>query len=156
MKTLKKTFVVIILFMASISWPMISSSQEWSQEQKEVLEFLQKQREYWANRDLDGYMSCIHEDFIGWYQNSPLPQDKNSLQYWESNSLSTSKILRQNGTPVTINIIGDIAIVFSYASSIREDVNGTNLRHSKWTHICKRENGQWLIIGTSGGRLPNN
>ena len=56
--------------------------QEWSAEQKEALGIVEKMNESCANRDLDGYMSCLHENFIGWFQEDPLPLDKNSLRHW--------------------------------------------------------------------------
>jgi hypothetical protein len=109
--------------------------------------------ESWANRDLDGYMSCLHENFIGWFQEDPLPQDKKSLRYWEEHWLSTSKILRKEIKYVSIKVTDDIAIVNYYMTTLREDENGKKLMYSKWTNICKKEDGKWLIIGMFGGRV---
>ena len=56
MKTLTKTFITL-LFMAIISLPTISFSQQWSTEQQEVLAVTEKLFEYWAERDLEGFMN---------------------------------------------------------------------------------------------------
>jgi hypothetical protein len=109
--------------------------------------------EFWADRNLDGYMSCLHENFIGWFNEDPLPIDKNSLRNWEEHWLSTAKILRYESKPVSINITDDIAIVNLYATAVREDENGAKLGYSKWTTVSKKEDGKWLIIGMFGGRV---
>ena len=127
--------------------------QEWSAEQKEAYGISAKMEEFWANRDLDGYMSCLHENFIGWYNEDPLPIDKNSLRNWEEHWLSTAKILRYESKPVSINITDDIAIVNLYATAVREDENGAKLGYSKWTTVSKKEDEKWLIIGMFGGRI---
>ena len=127
--------------------------QEWSAEQKEALGIVEKMDESWANRDLDGYMSCLHENFIGWFQEDPLPIDKKSLRHWEEHWLSTSKILRNEIKPVSIKVTDNIAIVNFYGTTVREDENGKKLVYSKWTNICKKEDGKWLIIGMFGGRV---
>jgi hypothetical protein len=127
--------------------------QEWSAEQKEAWGIIEKMDESLANRDLDGYMSCLHENFIGWFQEDPLPIDKKTLRHWEDHWLSTSKIIRNKITPVSIKVTDDIAIICYYSTSVREDENGAKLTNSKWTNICKKEDGKWLIIGVFGGRI---
>jgi len=127
--------------------------QEWTPEQKEAYGISEKMEEFWADRNLDGYMSCLHENFIGWFQDAPLPSDKNSLRNFEEHWLSTAKILRYESKPVSINITDDIAIVNLYATAIREDETGTKLTNSKWTTVSKKEDGKWLIIGMFGGRI---
>ena len=127
--------------------------QEWSTEQKEALGIVEKMDKFWANRDLNGYMSCLHDNFIGWFQEDPLPLDKNSLRHWEEHYLSTSKILRNEIKPVSIKVTDDIAIVNLYATAVREDENGAKLGYSKWTTVSKKEDGKWLIIGMFGGRI---
>ena len=61
--------IVVFLFLSLT----ILFSQEWSNEQKEALAVLEKLYDAWAKRDLDGYMDCLHENYIGWYHNNPLP-----------------------------------------------------------------------------------
>jgi hypothetical protein len=145
-----------VVFLLSCFFLVINTSvfcQEWSNEQKEVWEISQKMDKYWANRDLEGYMSCLHSNFIGWFNEDPLPLDKNSLRYWETHWLSTTKIIRDEIKPVSITVTGDIAISNFYSTEIRQDDNGSKLSYSKWTNVCKKENGKWLIIGMFGGGI---
>jgi hypothetical protein len=146
MKTLTKTFITL-LFMATISWPMISSSQQWSTEQQEVWELSEKMEKFWVQRDLDGYMSCLHENFIGWYGDAPLPIDKNSLRNSEDYNLSHQKIHIDEIKPVSITVTDNVAIVNYYKTARREDENGNRITYRKVTRICIKENGKWLILG---------
>ena len=148
MKKLVLLFSCVILVISTSA-----SCQEWSAEQKEAFGIVEQMNDSWANRDLDGYMSCLHENFIGWFQDSPLPIDKKTLRQWEDHWLSTSKILLHQIKPVSIKVTDDIAIVNSYSSAIREDETGAKPTNSKWTNICKKEDGKWLIIGMFGGRV---
>ena len=152
MKTLTKTLITL-LFMATISWPMISSSQEWSSEQQEVWELSERMEKFWIERDLDGYMSCLHENFIGWYGEDPLPIDKKSLRNGESYNLSHQKIHNDKIKPVSITVTDNVAIVNFYKTTRREDVNGNRLTYRKVTRICIKENGKWLILGNRAAAI---
>jgi hypothetical protein len=143
---------IVIFLLVSIGGTVILA-QEWSAEQKEALGIVEKMDESWANRDLDGYMSCLHENFIGWYNEDPLPIDKKSLRNWEEHWLSTTKILRHEFKPVSIKVTDDIAIVNFYSTAVREDENGSKFGYTKWTVVCKKEDGKWLMMGMFGGRV---
>lgn len=148
MKKLVLLFSCVILGIGTSAF-----CQEWSAEQKEAWGICAKMNESWANRDLDGYMSCLHENFVGWYNEDPLPMDKKTIQLWEEHWLSTTKIHRSTSKPVSIRITDDIAIVNFYAMAVREDENGSKLTYTKWTNVCKKENGEWLIMGMFGGSV---
>ena len=147
------TKVVLSLFVFLLVVNTSVYSQEWSSEQKEAWEIVEKMSEFWANRDLDGYMSCLHENFIGWYNKDPLPLKKNSLQNWEKFNLSSVKIHLYESKPVAITITGNIAIINEYLSSIREDENGKKLSYSKWTTTLIKEEGEWLVLSMHGGKV---
>ena len=145
-----------ILLLLSCVLLVISTSaycQEWSSEQKEAYGITQKMTEFWANRDLDGYMSCLHENFIGWFNEDPLPIDKETLRNWEEYWLSSSKILLNEDKPVAIKVTDDIAIVNIYSTELRENEDSKKLGYSKWTFVCKKEDGKWLIIGLFGRKV---
>jgi ketosteroid isomerase-like protein len=109
--------------------------------------------EYWASRDLENYLNCLHEDFTGWFPGDPLPVDKNTNQKFEAYMLSNVKVHLWDVQPVSITVSGDMAIVHYVLATIREDATGTKLLHSRYTDIWKKENGKWLNIGTHGVRV---
>ena len=147
----KNHFSFLVLMFAFL--PLLVSAQNWTPEEKEVLEVDSKMEKAWVERDLDGYMDCLHKDFVGWFQKDPIPIDKKSLRSWEKHWLSTSKIIHSEIKPVSVVISGDVAILYLYHWVLREDEKGKELGYNKWTEIFKKENGKWLILGMSGGKI---
>jgi hypothetical protein len=155
MSQFKSQVLFLVVLSHFLLWPAISLPQEWSNEQKEALAIAQKMEDCWVKRDLDGYMSCLHENFIGWFQKDPLPLNKESLRKWEKHWLSTVKIHLDEMKPVSITITGNIGIINLYASTIEEDENGKKLMYSRWTEILIKEDGKWLILGMHGGNMDD-
>jgi hypothetical protein len=75
------------------------------------------------------------------------------MNQWNDHWLSTSKIIRNKIKPVSIKVTDDIAIINYYSTAIREDENGSKLGYRKWTVVCKKEDGKWLMMGIFGGRV---
>ena len=153
MKKIKNLLISLFCTTLIVSTPKFSSAQEWTKEQKEVLQATETMFKYWANRDIEKYMTCLHDDFTGWFATDPLPLDKTSLQKWESFNLKNSKILEYEVKPVAITVSGDIGLIHYYLTVIREDDNVIKLVYSRWTDIYKKENDKWLNIGTHGIRM---
>lgn len=133
--------------------PIISVAQEWSEEQKEVWQLSVKMHRFWAERNLDAYMDCLHKNYMGWFQKNPLPIDKNSLRKWEAINFNTQKILRYEIRPISITLTDDVAVVNFYFNALREDVNGKKLTHTKATRFCIKENDEWLVLGVRATRI---
>jgi hypothetical protein len=141
------------MLVSAAIFPIGLFSQEWSQEQKEAWAVIEKIYNAWEKRDVDGYLSYLHKNFIGWYDNDPLPLNKESLRGWENHWLSTTQIIRNEIRPVSIAITADTAIINYYATSLRKDEQGNKLAHHKWTDVLKKEDGKWLVLGSFGGKI---
>jgi len=152
MKKLTKTLITLLL-MATISWPMISSSQDWSTEQKEVLAVIEKMLDYWAERDLEGYMSCLHDNFIGWFAADPFPSDKATLRELESQTLKNQKIHHYRFKPISVTVTDNVAIVNMYYIAIREDEKGKITNNTKATETYIKKDGEWLMLAWSLDRV---
>ncbi|OFX56330.1 MAG: hypothetical protein A2066_13125 [Bacteroidetes bacterium GWB2_41_8] len=153
MKTLS-TYLIIILFTGVFVTK--TSAQEWSSEQMEVLKATQTLYEYWANRNLESYMSSTHKDFSGWFGNEPLPVNKNLLQKWEGFWLKDVKVLIWEIQPVSITVSGDVAVIHHFLITVREDEKGKSTVSSKYTDVYKKENGKWMNIASCGGKITEN
>jgi len=153
MKTLQKTVVALFLFMATISLPTISFSQQWSTEQQEVLAVTEKIFEYWAERDLEGFMSFFHDNFMGWFGTDPFPNDKETLRELESLTLKNQKIHHYRLKPISVTITDNVAIVNLYYVAMREDENGKVINNSRSTETYIKENGKWLLLAWSMDRI---
>lgn len=152
MKTLS-TYLIILMF-TGVFVPK-TYAQEWSNEQKEVLKATQTLYEYWANRDLESYMNCTHKDFSGWFENEPLPVNKNVLQKWEGFWLKEVKIHLWEIQPVSITVSGDVAVIHHFINTVREDEKGKIAVYSKYTDVFKKENGKWMNIASHGGKIKD-
>jgi hypothetical protein len=153
MKNKAQRMVIFILSLLIIGGYTTSFSQELSSEEKEAWKLVKTMADFWAERNLEGYMSCLHENFVGWFHDDPMPLDKNSLQKFEKHWLSTSKIHVYEDKPVSIKITDNIAIINSYSMSVREDEKEKKIVRSRWTEVLKKENGKWLILSMIGRRI---
>jgi hypothetical protein len=153
MKALKKKYRLLLLVITIVSSPSISFSQQWSTEQQEAWKVCEKLLKFWAERDLEGFMSCQHENYTGWFGDDPFPEDKNASRNWESYNFSHQKIHHYETKPISITITDNVAIVNYYLTARREDENGNKITHSKLTEILLKENGKWLILGTHAVRV---
>ena len=153
MKKISTLLIYFFCITTLISLTKVSNAQEWSQEQKEVLKLEQEMISSWENRDLEGYMDCLHENFVGWFDKDPYPWNKETLKTWEKHWFSKSKIILDHTTFLTVNVIDDTAISNSYSQTLRENDKGQKHSYSKWTTVFKKQNGKWLIIGMFGGRI---
>jgi hypothetical protein len=147
---LKKLALPTFIFLLILSTGTLSlKAQEWSSEQKEVWELQEKMFKSYADGDLEGYMSCLHENYVSWSEGSPVPINKGDLKKWESSNLQSQRILNYTVKPVSIVVTDDVAVVNLYFWSRREatTVEGLFLTYSKITRFCKKEDGKWLILG---------
>lgn len=121
--------------------------QEWSEDQKQVL---QMEIKYWdslKNRNLDQYTGLWHKDVIAWphYAMSPIGKKEvvDSVIPWYQ--LVTSYDLN----PQAINVFGDFTVIYYRFSCTAPD--GT-----KWTgrigHFWMKQGGKWQIIGGYSSR----
>ena len=150
MKNFGITKTVILLYVCfSIGLNTSLYAQEWSKEQKEVWELTEKMFKYFADRNLDAYLSCLHEKYVSWFDTNPHPIDKNELRNWESYNLKAEKILDYTVIPVSITVADNVAIINYYYWTRRECDKGRYYTQSRITQICKKENEEWLVIGNS-------
>ncbi|CAB1080694.1 hypothetical protein D1AOALGA4SA_8372 [Olavius algarvensis Delta 1 endosymbiont] len=120
--------------------------QEWSAEQKEVLEMEIKYWDSLKKADLDEYMELWHKDVIAWphYAKEPIGKATliQSVRPWYQ--LVTSYDLN----PQAINVLGNFAAIYYRFS-------WTALNGTKWTgrigHFWMKQDGKWQIIGGYSG-----
>ena len=128
-------------------------AQEWSAAQKEVWKNVEA---YWAldaAGNLDGFMSYFHDNYMGWDINEPLPMDKATVRKFIDHEYKTQKTLLYNIKPVAINVVGDVAIVDYYYTTVSKNAEGKEKsRSGRWADIVKKQGDKWVLIGDHGGR----
>jgi hypothetical protein len=118
-----RSFTRILVLLAVCILPASANlfAQEWSPAQKEVWKNVEA---YWAldaAGNLDGFMSYFHENYIGWEINEPMPSNKATVRKFVDHDYKTEKTVLYNITPVAINVIGNVAIVDYYYTTIAKD-----------------------------------
>jgi ketosteroid isomerase-like protein len=128
-------------------------AQDWSAAQKEVWKNVEA---YWAldaARNLDGFMSYFHDNYIGWELSQPLPSGKATARKFIEHSYKTSTTVVYDIKPVAINIFGNVAIVDYYYTTISKDSAGKEQERSgRWADILMKQGDKWVLIGDHGGR----
>lgn len=133
------------------------SAQEWSAAQKEVWKV---ENDCWAafsKGDQAGFLEFFHPDYLGWDDNSPLPNTKTDTQKWFAVFMQGNKVLLYDIKPVGIRVFGDFAIVDYYYSLVNSDGDGKKkAEEGRWTDVLMKTGGKWQLIGDNGGAAKKN
>ena len=151
---MKRAFIASL---AVLSFALLAATplqaQEWSAAQKEVWKNVEA---YWAldaAGNLDGFMSYFHDSYIGREINQPMPGNKATVRKFIDHDYKTEKTILYNITPVTINVIGNVAIANYYYTRIIKDAEGKEKgRSGRWADILMKQGDKWVLIGDHGGR----
>lgn len=151
MKPFTKTVVMLAVFALTASTNLFA--QEWNAAQKEVWKNVDAYWALYAQGNLEGFMSYVHADYLGWSNNGALPGDKSSNRKWVEHDMKTTKTLVYDVKPVGIQIHGNVAIVHYYYSQIVKDADGKEKGSSgRWTDILMKQGDKWVMIGDHGGQ----
>lgn len=154
MSRLVKSIVVVVVVGFFVFGSAPAFAQEWSKAQKEVWRTVEKAWELMAKRDLDGFLSMLHDDYSGWYYESAMPGCKETARKWGEYYYKKSKVLVWDIKPVAIKVHGNFAFVHYYYSALYEEEKGEEtFSKGRWTDILKKEGDKWLLIGDHGGEL---
>ena len=127
------------------------NAQEWSAAQKEVWKVENDCWAAFAKGDLSGFLEFFHPDYMGWDDNSPLPNTKTDTQKWLQIFVIGNKVILYDIKPVGIRVFGDFAIVDYYYSLVNEMDGKKKTEDGRWTDILMKQGNKWLLIGDNGG-----
>jgi ketosteroid isomerase-like protein len=154
-----KRFTRVLVLLAALSLPAMTHlfAQEWSPAQKEVWKNVEAYWALYAQGNLDGFLSYMDADYLGWSNNSPLPSDKSTSSKFLAYDIKTTKTLVYDVKPVGIKIHGDFAFVDYIYTQIVKGADGKEEGSSgRWTDILMKEGDKWVMIGDHGGRTSGN
>ena len=146
MKNSTKLFVALfgisLLFFGGVQ----AFGQEWSAEQKEVLQMEIKYWDLLKEKNLKGYMELWHKDFIGWPHWSPKPAGRDGI---EKGTLPWYQyVTSYEIKPEAINIFDKFGVIY-YRSSWTDPGGGKHT--GRIGHFWIKQDGKWLIIGGYSG-----
>jgi ketosteroid isomerase-like protein len=150
MKTLTKSILKVLCITLLSSAQLFG--QEWSEEQKDAWKFIETSWDQWAKEDIEGVLANFHDDFSGWENDAPLPNNKaffrKNIALW----LETGDMLTYNIQPVAIKVFDNVAIVHYYWSNVIKDTKGNvNNDNGRWTDIIMKQGDKWVFIADSVG-----
>jgi hypothetical protein len=150
MKTLGKSILIALCITLLGSAQLFG--QKWSEEQKAVWQYVEKNWDMYAKQDLEGNLAYFHDEYSGWWNRNALPVNKAFVRKNAVHEFITFKVLIYNIQPVAINIHGNMAIVQFYWSNVIKDAEGKEQNGSgRWTDILMKEGDNWFLIGDHGG-----
>lgn len=125
--------------------------QEWSKEQKEVWKVVKTGWESWKTGDMEGSFATIHDKYLGWNNDNPLPisKDKWKSMYEMYKEFSTIEFYSLDAARILVD--GNNAVVYYYFEfySVFEkgDMKKENHIEGRNVEFFVKQNGKWMLFG---------
>ena len=146
--------VMVILISLCFLFNMGLFAKEWSDAQMEVLKQVEKSYDLWAKKDIEGWLSYIHEDYCGWHYESAVTQKKSSFVNMANYYFPKYELVFYEFTPLEVQVLDDVAIVHYYFYFLAKDEEGKETdSQSRYTDILLKKDGKWLLISDHGGNV---
>jgi len=154
MKSVRQIIIISIV----IGFGFLSNLDALDREQKNdeatIWELEERYWDCWIKEDMEGYMSLLHEDFMGWASSLETPGDKKAAREFVQNFWSQIKLFAFEMKPCTIKIIGDTALV--HYILLLKDEDGNQIGNSyRITHTWLKQGGIWQILGGMSSEIKN-
>ena len=148
---------IIILLSATFAVVAPAFGQTLSDQQLEVWNVIEANWKAAMEKDTTWPDTQLHDKFLGWDGNRPMPRDKSSINNWIRYQIENSTTLIQELIPVGIVLHGNTAVAHYFYSQASEDRKGERETvHGRYTDILVKENGTWQFLAWSGGDNPTN
>ena len=152
MKQITKSLGMVCIVSLALLVPNQLCAQEWSAPQKELWKTVQTYMGFDAAEDLDKFMAYFHDDYLGWFNRSPLPENKIEVRKILKNDYRSTEVLFQSLKPVGIKIHGNLAIVhYHWQRTVKDSEGKEKSVRGRWTDILIKQEDKWLLIGDHGG-----
>ncbi len=141
----------------SAGMPVTAPAQEMTRAQQEVWEWEQGCLAAYNTEDLENFMACFHEDFLGWGRGSSVPSSKANRRPFYARRFETTEMVFVFLNPLSVTVRGDMAVIIYLATtttrnrSTDEETTATD----RWTDIAIRDGGSWYWIADHGTRVPS-
>ncbi len=146
MKSSKHIILISIVIGFGLFNNLGAINQASSDEEKKVWQFEEKYWEYWLKKDIEGYLSLLHENFLGWPSSLELPGDKKAAREFVQNFWTQIELFAFEMKPAGVTIIDDVAVVHYFIIGKDKDGNPVGNRY-RITHTWMKQGGKWQVIG---------
>jgi len=143
----------------AVSAPFTAEAQQWSPEQREVIDLVAVCWDSWGTEDWAAYEQACPSDPEQryWWMDESVPDyGVNEWRRWaEAFFPRIVASIHYEHRPIGVQIFGDVALYQFWATWSQEDANGqvqTQAQHR--LDVLQRRNGQWTLIGGAGTLAP--
>ncbi len=117
-----------------------------SEAEQKIWEMEKNYWEFWIKGDIDGYMTIVHDDFIGWPASAKEPIEKEEGRDFVEKLLTQTKPINFDIKPLGISIIDNVAVVHYFL--FWKDAEGNKVgKPYRITHTWIKQGGEWKVIG---------
>lgn len=146
MKAFRKIIVISIVIGYALFNNLGALNQDYSDTEKKIWQLEEKYWEHWINKDMEGYLSLLHDGFIGWPSQLEMPSGKKSAQKFVQDFWNQVKLFGFDMKPAAIKIIDGVAIVHYFVNGKDEAGNRVGSRY-RITHTWIKQGGKWQVMG---------
>ncbi len=153
---MKKLLMILPLVLLLCGFPIESKSmyaKEWTAEQKEIVQMLQKNAESSERGDVDEIMKDFHPKFSGWdlAQTPPMfdkgPYDKEFCRFSFEEYYKLYKLISFEYEPLEIVVEGNFAVAQCNYKETIEDSNGTVTEASgRMSAALVKQDRRWTFL----------
>ena len=123
--------------------------QNWTPEQQEVLDALDRNYDIWASGDTEAYIDTYHDDYVGWWGGSPLPATK-EMTAKGTRHYAGGKVHLYSIWPLAVLVHGDVAVVHYGRRTITENADGeTRDARARCTDVLLKDGEVWYFYADS-------
>jgi len=144
-------YAVIAVIIFSFLGASTLVAQEWTKEQKEVWQVIEEAWAKWQEGDFDASFASIHEKYLGWNHEDPLPTTKEKWVKSNEALKDLAKLDYYDIEPARILVYGDVAVVHYYYENYITFTKGEESKEyhykGKNAEFYIKEDGKWMLIG---------
>lgn len=127
------------------------NAQDWTKDQKAVWQEIEAGWEAWKTGDSDGAFKGIHDSYLGWNNEDPMPMSKEKWMRQYNEMKENVTVNYYDIEPARINVDGNNAAVYYYfefsmtykKGEMEKDMNmdGRNVE------FYVKDGGKWMLFG---------
>ena len=150
MKKLLMVLPLVVLLCVFLFESKPIHAEEWTAEQKDVLNSLEKYIAVNLQGNVKEVMSYFHPKFSGWLYAQTNPLNKDAADKIIEDLFKNNKITKFEVEPLEIQVEGNTAILHLNFDEIRRDSTGKETSVSgPWSATMLKQDNKWLFISWS-------
>lgn len=155
MKSAKQIIVISIVLGFGLFGNLEALNQAHKNAEGTIWELEEQYWNYWVKEDMEGYMSLLHEDFMGWASSLETPGDKKAARKFVQNFWSQIKLSAFEIKPCAIKIIDDDVALVHYFLLLKDEEENQIGNSYRITHTWVKQGGIWQILGGMSSEIKN-